>query len=900
MKKILLSISALMLSMASYAQPFFTETTYKGAFGSTDWTSGWSNFNPQQADYSGTTTEIINADITSNKTISGIVSLVNKVYVTNNAELTILPGTIIKGDKTTKSALIITRGSKIHAVGTVSQPIVFTSAFNAGNRGVGDWGGLVILGSAPNNVPATTTVGANGFPVIEGGFDATKANYGGNNPSDNSGELKYVRIEFGGVVFSSNDEINGLTMGSVGSATGIDYVQVSYANDDAFEWFGGNVNCKHLISFSNIDDDLDCDFGYQGNIQFALIIRDATLADQAGDSNGLEHDNNAAGNSATPQTKPIFSNVTAIGPYKGSTSNTIDAKFNLGLRLRRNTGSSIMNSIFTDFKTGLRLEGTNTQANYITNNTAKFENNIFAGNGTDFFSNSIDGVFFQTAAYNNTSLGSTMDAANIYSNPYTLPNPSFALVANSPAESGASFASSIFAGKLIPIALVSSTITGANSVTIGGSSTYMVSGYSPANATTIVSTMWYSSNTLVATIDGVSGVLTPLSVGTTNVYAEHNNPANTSITSNIINVTVVSPIVSLISATINGFSSALVNGTVQFNVSGYTPSNATLPVSTIWYSSNPSVATINSITGLLTAVSIGTTNVFAKHYNPGVGTITSTVIVLNVVTNITALTSATISGITSLTTGGTTTYMVNGYSPANATTVVSTMWYSSNKNVATIDGVSGVLTPLTNGTTDVFAIHNNPANSTISSNIISVSVIMPIITLTSSTITGASSLTLGGTTTYMVSGYSPSNATLPVSTIWYSSNPAVATINSVTGVLTAISLGTTNVTAKHFNPANVTITSNTIVVNVVTSLTGFSSDFNSSNLEFSISPNPTSDVFSIYSSASVILVNVFNTTGSLIATSETSNVSLANAPSGLYIVEVKTSMGVKRKTIVKY
>lgn len=443
MKKVLLSISTLLLTIGSYAQPFFEVTTYRGAFGATDWTTGWANFNPQRADYSGTITETISEDITSNKTISGIVSLVNKVYVTGGAEITILPGTIIKGDKTSKSALIITRGSKIHATGTVSQPIVFTSAFSAGSRSLGDWGGLVILGAAPNNA-SSTVAGANGFPVIEGGFDATKANYGGTNSSDNSGELKYVRIEFAGVVFSSNDEINGLTMGSVGSATYIDYVQVSYANDDAFEWFGGNVNCKHIISFSNIDDDFDSDFGFQGNVQYGLIIRDATLADAAGASNGFESDNNTAGTAVTPQTKAIFSNITAVGPYKGNITNSIQAQYNLGLHLRRNTAISVINSVFTDFKIGFRMEGNAAIANYTTNNTAKFKNIIFAGNGRDFNTTSVDGTFFQLPANNNTSLGSTMDAANIYTDPYNATAPNFTLIPNSPAATGADFTDAIF------------------------------------------------------------------------------------------------------------------------------------------------------------------------------------------------------------------------------------------------------------------------------------------------------------------------------------------------------------------------------------------------------------------------------------------------------------------------
>ena len=153
------------------------------------------------------------------------------VYVEDGATLNIQEGTIIKGDKPSKGTLIVKRGARINAVGTSSQPIVFTSNQAAGSRDYGDWGGIVLCGRAPNNQPSD--------PTIEGGPDAQ---YGGNDPADNSGTMKFVRIEFCGIAFQPNQEINGLTLGSVGNGTVIENIQVSYSGDDSYEWFGGTVN----------------------------------------------------------------------------------------------------------------------------------------------------------------------------------------------------------------------------------------------------------------------------------------------------------------------------------------------------------------------------------------------------------------------------------------------------------------------------------------------------------------------------------------------------------------------------------------------------------------------------------------------------------------------------------
>ncbi len=183
------------------------------------------------------------------------------VYIADGAELTIEPGTIIKGDKQTKAALIAERGGKLIAKGTATEPIVFTSEEAAGSRKPGDWGGIILCGKAKNNQTEQQ---------IEGG---PRTKHGGADDADNSGALSYVRIEFAGYPFQKDKEINGLTLGSVGSGTEIDHVQVSYSNDDSFEWFGGTVNCKYLVAYKGWDDDFDTDNGFSGKVQYGLSAR---------------------------------------------------------------------------------------------------------------------------------------------------------------------------------------------------------------------------------------------------------------------------------------------------------------------------------------------------------------------------------------------------------------------------------------------------------------------------------------------------------------------------------------------------------------------------------------------------------------------------------------------------
>ena len=374
-KNIYLASFVLSLGINLHAQDaFWTPTTYKGAFpvtdntAASDWTSGWSNFDAENTDYPATTSTV-STDITTSTTWSGVILLQNKIYVKNNATLTIAPGTIIRGDKPTQGSLIVTRGSKLNAIGTIASPIIFTSNEAIGNRSEGDWGGIVLLGLARNNQPG-------GVANIEGIVQTTDTQYGGSFDNDNSGTLKYVRIEFAGIALEPNKEINGLTFGSVGSATTIDFIQVSHSGDDSFEWFGGTVNCKHLIAYRGLDDDFDTDFGFRGKIQFALSIRDKDVSDAIGDSNSFESDNDAAGSAGQPKTAAIFSNVTLVGPKgNGSIVLPVGEKFEKAFRLRRNTAVSCFNSLVVGWEKGLSIEGT-AVVNNVNGDSLVFANNI--------------------------------------------------------------------------------------------------------------------------------------------------------------------------------------------------------------------------------------------------------------------------------------------------------------------------------------------------------------------------------------------------------------------------------------------------------------------------------------------------------------------------------------------
>ena len=368
------------------------------------------------------------------------------VYVVDGAKLAIEPGVTLQGEKASRGTLVVTRGTQILANGTADKPVVFTSDASTPQRG--DWGGVVILGKARTNASFN---GQAGVGEIEGGVNNAEGLglYGGTDDNDNSGVLKYVRIEYAGYAFLPDKELNGLTLGGVGRGTTIDNVQVSYANDDSFEWFGGTVDAKHLIAYKGLDDDFDADNGFSGRVQFGIVLRDSAIADISG-SNGFEVDNDAGGSNASPQTAPVFSNITVVGP-RATASNAGNSNYKRGMHLRRNTAISIFNSIVMGWPTGLLLyasTGTPTDAN-ISAGRMVFANNIFAGNNAQFsyaastsaptgWTTQDLASYINRAGGGNTVLGAAADAG--LTAPFKYDNSvDFNPVAGSPAASGGDF-----------------------------------------------------------------------------------------------------------------------------------------------------------------------------------------------------------------------------------------------------------------------------------------------------------------------------------------------------------------------------------------------------------------------------------------------------------------------------
>lgn len=354
------------------------------------------------------------------------------VYMVNNATMTIEAGTVIKGSFSGAdvAALVITRGAKIQANGTATDPIVFTSA--SPNPQSGDWGGIVICGKAPVN---TSFNGAANTFQVEGGIDNGNGDglAGGTDVADNSGTLKFVRIEYAGYAYQPDKEINSLTMAAVGNGTTIENIQISYAKDDAYEWFGGTVNCKFLIAYKTLDDDFDTDNGYNGKVQFGLVIRDSLLADISR-SEAFESDNNSGGTSATPKTAPIFSNITAIGP-RATLTNVGNTLFRGGAHIRRNTAMSLFNSIIMGWPIGLELDATtgSSVALNMEDSSLRLRNVTLAGNtvairfagtaGATITNDASFATWFNTPFYNNDILVNVGDARLIQPFNYSAPDP---------------------------------------------------------------------------------------------------------------------------------------------------------------------------------------------------------------------------------------------------------------------------------------------------------------------------------------------------------------------------------------------------------------------------------------------------------------------------------------------
>jgi hypothetical protein len=348
----------------SALDPWFTDVCYAGAVPfangnpANDWTTGWTWYGQngctpelEAARLAGRPVVMVMADIAANTnwTANNIYSLVGRIGVLSGVTLTIQPGTIVVGTGTT-SFLVIERGGNIDAQGTRQSPIIFTSDALCGQQLPGDWGGVVIHGLALANcadVPPVqggtgcrTTDGINSC-VSEGGAGS----FGGTDDDDNSGIMRYCRIEYSGVEIAPNNELNCLTMNGVGRNTTLEYLQTHRGSDDGFEWFGGTARCRFLVATSNSDDNLDWQMGYRGRVQFAVCRQNS----EDGADKGIEADNNEFNNNCPLESNPMFANLTLVGVLNVSGVGTA------GINLRRGTNGVVVNSIIVGF-TGFGLD----------------------------------------------------------------------------------------------------------------------------------------------------------------------------------------------------------------------------------------------------------------------------------------------------------------------------------------------------------------------------------------------------------------------------------------------------------------------------------------------------------------------------------------------------------------
>ncbi len=277
--------------------------------------------------------------------LNGGVFIGQKDNPDNTNSVTIEPGTRIIGID--QSVFGISRGAKIFAEGTPFAPIVFTGPNTASDPvtpgSSGDWGGLTINGKAPINT--CETIGA--CTALGEGDSGT---YGGADENDSSGVLRYVRVQFAGILFTDENELNGIAFQGVGRGTVVDYVQVHANADDGMEFFGGTVNARHLVLTSAEDDSVDWTQGFSGSLQNILVVQESNI--EIGSDNGIEADNLEANNDAEKRAKPWIANATFIG--RPDTN---------GALFRRGTGVKVTNTIFTGFGTCIDIDSDSTFAN---------------------------------------------------------------------------------------------------------------------------------------------------------------------------------------------------------------------------------------------------------------------------------------------------------------------------------------------------------------------------------------------------------------------------------------------------------------------------------------------------------------------------------------------------------
>lgn len=344
---------------------------------------------------------VLSDDITSDTTLSaGTYQVKGFINVLPGVTLTLEPGVKLVGKRGDRATIQTLRGAvdegvidvpsgKIVAIGTVDQPIVFTSAEPVGSRARGDIGGIVLNGLAKNNVTGGTRPGEGGAGSGGGEFD-----------NDNSGTLKYVRVEWGGTVISEGNEINGMTFNSVGDQTTLEYLQSHFIADDGFEWFGGKVNAKYLVSTGVDDDNFDMDNGYQGTVQFAVCVQDPLIG-----NSGFENSHSDDANDVTPYTAPTCYNFTLIGGRQ-------DDKEDDAMLLKSNIAGTYKNILLANWTGyGMFFKDDKTADNFMVSGSGD-DDNLDLGN-IMVFNQGLSGVNGDTAIIAPTSKVGTSDIASI-------------------------------------------------------------------------------------------------------------------------------------------------------------------------------------------------------------------------------------------------------------------------------------------------------------------------------------------------------------------------------------------------------------------------------------------------------------------------------------------------------
>lgn len=371
---------------------FLQAQQQKGIIGASNWMNNWTNFKPAAVEYNEATNIIAGTiDKDTKLTKRNTYQLVGVVYVTNNAVLTIEPGTVIRGDDKTCGTLVITNGAKIIAEGLETDPIIFTSNKETTERRPGDWGGIIIMGKAP-----ISKLG--GIATLPFNLDEIVNHYGGQDAEDNSGILKYVRIEFSGRKLSALKELNGLSLAGVGRKTVLNNIQISYSNDDSFECYGGDLNLNNLISYRTTDDDFDFTQGAQINIINSIAIRHPFSSDISG-SRCFEvdsYDKIENTDMTKKMTKINASNITLVN-LEENNQGLVRESAHIG----ENTFFNLTNSVVSGFTPFILLNG----------NIGTDNENLSKVTVKNVIVNNCNGEIMSESSSNNTAI------KNWYSNP---------------------------------------------------------------------------------------------------------------------------------------------------------------------------------------------------------------------------------------------------------------------------------------------------------------------------------------------------------------------------------------------------------------------------------------------------------------------------------------------------